>query len=174
MDPYAYHKMVSNTLKYLKKHNGYKFVKSIGKGSYGEVVELKSPHNHRRVAAKIVLEGLVSEGEIELWPSLAHENLLPLITAAHVPSTMCYVFLSPRCRTDLKSLVEGCSLRKDKEGLSKCLSYIQGVCSGLQYLHQRHLCHLDMKLSNVLIGETGNALLCDFGSLTETAAVTYK
>lgn len=167
-------KAVFKTIDYLIVHNHYKFVKIIGRGTYGEVVELISPYKRRRVAAKIVVQELVSESEKKLWPDLAHENLLPLITAADVPSTHCYVFLTPLCPSDLKSFVDRSVLSKEKEGFAKALSWLQGVCSGLKYIHEKQLCHLDIKLSNVLINEEGKVLLCDFGALTRTEGATNR
>ena len=48
---------------------------------------------------------------------------------------------------------------------TKLLKFLfEQVCHGLNALHTRaNLCHLDIKLDNVLVGENGTLKLCDFG-----------
>lgn len=159
---------VLDTITYLKEHKEYEFVKNVGHGTYGAVIELQCPDKTYNVAAKIMLQELVSKSEIDTWPQLAHENVLPLISMEHITPTYCYVFITPLHPTSLNSMVEGYDLGKDKKGFEKAIAWLYGVCRGVQYLHKEKLCHLDIKLSNVLISDEGTAVLCDFGSLTRT------
>ena len=41
--------------------------------------------------------------------------------------------------------------------------YIRQIASALSYLHKRNTMHLDVKPSNILLDESGNAVLIDFG-----------
>lgn len=41
--------------------------------------------------------------------------------------------------------------------------YIRQIALALDYVHKRRMNHLDVKPANVMLGETGNALLIDFG-----------
>jgi serine/threonine protein kinase len=38
------------------------------------------------------------------------------------------------------------------------------VASALEYMHSRGIAHRDIKLENVLLSESGQYKLCDFGS----------
>ena len=38
------------------------------------------------------------------------------------------------------------------------------IASGMQYLHGRQLCHRDLKPPNILLTESLNVKICDFGS----------
>lgn len=172
-DTYRLH-LVLKTINYLKVNNKYDFVKKIGQGTFGAVVELICPDKQNHVAAKIVVEELVSKNEINVWPELAHKNIVPLLTVAYVPTTNCYAFLTPLYSAALNDLLVGARICQDKQGFGKGLSLLKGVCSGLQYLHRRSLCHLDIKLSNVLVKDDGEAALCDFGSLTRTQGATDR
>ena len=50
------------------------------------------------------------------------------------------------------------------------LSYAQQLLSAVRYLQEEyHICHLDLKLSNVLISEDERLVLCDFGSAIQFA-----
>ena len=65
--------------------------------------------------------------------------------------------------------VEGGSLRDSilqngPLGEYKAKKTILQVASALQYMHsEKHLCHYDVKPSNILLDEEGNAILIDFG-----------
>lgn len=43
------------------------------------------------------------------------------------------------------------------------LRYIREVASALDYIHKRSINHLDVKPSNIMLNESGNAVLIDFG-----------
>ena len=47
---------------------------------------------------------------------------------------------------------------------SKALSYIRQVCSALEFVHSRNRLHLDIKPGNVMVDNTGRAVLIDFGT----------
>ena len=47
---------------------------------------------------------------------------------------------------------------------SKALSYIRQVCSALKFVHSRNRLHLDIKPGNVMVDNTGRAVLIDFGT----------
>lgn len=50
------------------------------------------------------------------------------------------------------------------------LTYAQQLLSALCYLQKEYrICHLDLKLSNVLLSEGGQLVLCDFGSAVQFA-----
>lgn len=42
-------------------------------------------------------------------------------------------------------------------------SYVKQIASALQYAHNKHMIHRDVKPGNILLGQTGAALLSDFG-----------
>ncbi|KAJ7727634.1 kinase-like protein, partial [Mycena olivaceomarginata] len=43
------------------------------------------------------------------------------------------------------------------------LHILRDISLGLEYLHSRKICHGDLKAINVLVENSGKALLCDFG-----------
>lgn len=164
---------VASTVKYLISNYKFEFVNELGKGAYGHVVELKPP-GHPKVAAKIVIEELASDNEMELWPILCHENLLELIHFEHIETTFSYVFFTPRHPTTLSSLVRSADLAKDGNGMKRATAWINGICSGIDYLHKNNMVHLDLKMSNVLISEEDVAIITDFGSLTRRKGPTDR
>ena len=84
---------ISSTIAILKDF-GYGYVKELGSGSFGTVIEVMH-RAYGNLAVKIVLEECEPESETQLWPDLHHDNLLPLIKAVRVPSTYTVVFFMP-------------------------------------------------------------------------------
>ncbi len=64
--------------------------------------------------------------------------------------------------------IEGYSLQDivKKEGAlseSRALNYIRQIAGALEYMHGKNLLHLDVKPANIMVDNTGNAILIDFG-----------
>lgn len=165
---------ITSTIKYLKTHHQLEFVKEIGLGAFGVVMEFKDPELKHNVAGKIVLEEYVSDSEKDYWPLIRHDNLLPLMRMEHIAPAYTYVFLTPLHRVSLQEIVQGCELVKDPKGIERSISWLHDICSGVHHLHKQSMCHLDIKMSNVLISDSDSALLCDFGSLCRTDGPTDK
>jgi serine/threonine protein kinase len=144
---------------------------SIGKGSYGEVFR-GTMKGTLTVAAKLVANTPEAQAcffkELKLHSSLRHENIVLFLNACmneeHLMMIMEYCN-----KGDLYSL-----LQNKEESLSwdKIMSVLQGVASGLAYLHQTSppILHRDLKSSNILLNVDPNggwtAKIADFG-LTE-------
>ena len=45
----------------------------------------------------------------------------------------------------------------------KAVRYIKQIASALNYMHQRKMCHYDVKPSNIMLDKNDNAVLIDFG-----------
>lgn len=45
----------------------------------------------------------------------------------------------------------------------KAIRYIKQIASALNYMHQRKMCHYDVKPSNIMLDKNDNAVLIDFG-----------
>ncbi|KAJ7916249.1 kinase-like domain-containing protein [Mycena leptocephala] len=54
------------------------------------------------------------------------------------------------------------------------LYILRDISLGLEYLHARKICHGDLKGINVLVEDSGRALLCDFGLARIKADITSR
>lgn len=43
------------------------------------------------------------------------------------------------------------------------LTYVRQIAEALQYMHNRNICHLDVKPANIMLNDKGEAMLIDFG-----------
>lgn len=48
-------------------------------------------------------------------------------------------------------------------GEAQALRYVRQIADALNYMHKRHICHLDVKPANIMLDGEDNAVLIDFG-----------
>ncbi|KAG8173909.1 hypothetical protein JTE90_012575 [Oedothorax gibbosus] len=153
------HYWIGEVLKPLQ--TSYIFESCFDSGSYGSVCKLKHRVTKVKIAAKIVESKRVVNNEIEIWKTLDHPNILPLIETFQ--SKDCQVFISPLMENNLWYLVGKLEL-----SFQEIQKYLVDAMRGLNYLHSQNLFHFDIKPDNILIDANG-AKLCDFGFLAYTS-----
>jgi serine/threonine protein kinase len=131
----------------------------IGSGSFGIVylTEFES-----RVSAVKVVEPKTADTkrllmrELSIHKGLVHKNIVELFTEFSVgPRT--YIVMEYCSGGTLRTLVD--ELLTFNQVRRICL----GMIEALLYLHECLIAHCDIKIDNVLISETGDVKLCDFG-----------
>ncbi|KZF20351.1 Pkinase-domain-containing protein [Xylona heveae TC161] len=137
----------------------------IGSGTYGKVFKAVHVYTKKMVALKrIRMEGerdgfpVTAIREIKLLQSLKHENVVSLqeVMVEKNDCFMVFEYLSH----DLTGLLNHPSFKLEhahKKHLAKQLF------EGLDYLHRRGVLHRDIKAANILISNTGQLKLADFG-----------
>lgn len=164
---------VTMSVNSLKAQDYYLFIRRLDSGSFGTVFHARNQQSEN-MAIKIVLKERVNINELNIWPSLKNENVLSLYDVKYIPSAGTYAFFMPLIPTTLDHMLEDSAFAIDKKGIVFAKSFLKDVLRGVQYLHSRKLCHLDIKPSNVLISDAGRAVLCDFSSLSMTEAGTDR
>ena len=160
-------KVVSETICVLENNN-FSWISNLGHGTYGTVIEMENRSTKKIMAAKIVMEQNLKASERVIWPSLRHDNVIPVTDCYYLPQQHSWVFLMPKHRTSLTNAIETDMLHLQEKGFQRALSWLEDVLNGLSYLHQQQLCHLDIKPDNVLIDDTDKAVISDLGCLTHT------
>lgn len=158
---------VEKTIQHLQK-SGYTFVRSLGSGGYGTVVEFKNQTEKSSFAMKIVLKEAVSDGEQKIWPGLQNDNILKLLSVQSVDSARTYVFTTPAQPYTLHHLLTNRNFLNNIMALDTVTVWLKDVICGFSYLHKNNCYHLDLKYNNVLISAQNRALICDFTFLTQT------
>lgn len=137
----------------------------VGSGTYGKV--FKAIHVYTKELAalkKIRMDGekdgfpVTAIREIKLLQSLKHDNVVCLqeVMVEHNDCFMVFEYLSH----DLTGLLNHPTFKLEhthKKHLGKQLF------EGLNYLHRRGVLHRDIKAANILVSNTGQLKLADFG-----------
>ncbi|KAL6722162.1 serine/threonine protein kinase, CMGC, CDC2/CDK subfamily [Lecanora helva] len=137
----------------------------VGSGTYGKV--FKAIHVYTKDLAalkKIRMDGekdgfpVTAVREIKLLQSLKHDNIVSLqeVMVEHNDCFMVFEYLSH----DLTGLLNHPTFKLE-HGHKKHLA--QQLFEGLNYLHRRGVLHRDIKAANILVSNTGQLKLADFG-----------
>ena len=137
----------------------------VGSGTYGKVFKAVHVYTKELVALKkIRMEGekdgfpVTAVREIKLLQSIKHENVVCLqeVMVEHNDCFMVFEYLSH----DLTGLLNHPTFKLEdshKKHLGKQLF------EGLNCLHRRGVLHRDIKAANILVSNTGQLKLADFG-----------
>ena len=147
------------------KHGRYKIAGLLGKGSFGEVYQGINEFGQLFAVKKTNLLGQPQEietlmSEIELMKNLNHPNIVQYLgsyvdTTNHVVNIF-QAWMSGGSVTDLLKKFGGFSA-------NMIASYLRQILSGLAFLHANDIVHRDIKGGNILVDESGNVKLADFG-----------
>ncbi|GBM86119.1 hypothetical protein AVEN_167774-1 [Araneus ventricosus] len=146
--------------------SNYDIDECLGRGAYGLVFLVHDKKSDKKLAAKLVMKS--TSGERDLWPNLCHPNLLSFIRTDEL-SESCIVHLMPYVGSDLFHLLyeKVPSFHDDKRCFLRKKNYVRDVLNGLEYMHSRNICHMDLKVENILICyKTDKAIIGDFSTLT--------
>jgi len=173
----------------------YQIIDSLGQGGYGMVFLAKLAVYEKSIplegeqrplfAVKVLPAGKATPEliarflhEIEIQRGLSHPNLVRLLDSGFDGSVHYMVH----------EYVDGGNLRQkirtqERIPLDHAAQIVSEIAGVLEYLHLRQIVHRDVKPSNILLTETGNAKLADFGlavhqrlelSATENAIVSQS
>ncbi|HEY7330901.1 MAG TPA: protein kinase [Gemmataceae bacterium] len=147
---------------------GYKLLYKIQSGSFGRVYRAVDPRDGRVVAVKVLrrrwseneqrIEMFIREGKVGLM--LKHPNIVEVLAINRdTQSGQYYIVME---------FVEGGNLReilhiRKTMSVPESLRLTEDCANGLYYAYSRGMTHRDIKLTNILISDTGEAKLVDFG-----------
>lgn len=143
----------------------YQIVAPLGEGGMAAVYRAYQPGMERYVALKVLPRQFVEDPEFSarfqrearILAQLQHAHILPVFDYGQVEgySYIVMPFVPSGTLTD--------ALQGQPFPLPRIRQVISQVGDALSYAHGRGLVHRDVKPSNVLIDESGNCLLTDFG-----------
>ncbi|KAB2575773.1 Rho-GTPase-activating protein 5 [Lasiodiplodia theobromae] len=162
----------------------FKVIGLLGAGGYSHVHRIRSTISFKEYALKRVRRrrafGNNSKesvrqftAEMKLLKSLSHRHMVEYVGSYTDPSNL-GILMAPVADKNLAEYLETVSdqpenLRKNE--LVTLRSFFGCLASALQYLHDRSICHGDIKPENVLV-DGGNVLFTDFGFSKENTGST--
>lgn len=146
----------------------YEIIDLLGEGGMGTVYKVKDYVENRIVALKLIKEKIYSEvaanrfkNEFKLTIELDHPNVIKVYDLGTYKKTDTYFFTMELMKG--KSLTE---IYRKLTDLEKYELLIQ-IAKGLDYIHQKHIIHFDIKPDNVFLTERKgggyNVKIMDFG-----------
>ncbi len=146
----------------------YQIRRLLGEGGMGVVYEAEQDFPRRTVALKIIRSGYATreilrrfENEAQALGRLQHPGIAQIYEAgtAETPFGKQPYFAM--------ELVEGQPLRAYCEArrlnVRQRLELMAKICDAVQHAHQRGLIHRDLKPANILVDESGQPRILDFG-----------
>ncbi|MEU4599307.1 serine/threonine-protein kinase [Nocardia sp. NPDC023988] len=163
---------------------GYVIERLLGAGGMGSVYLAEHPRLRRRVALKVLGDGISTdakarnafEREATLAARLEHPNIVPVYDRSGPTDPVLWLSMKYVDGGDAIGL-----LQTDSAGLApdRALRLIQGAAAGLDFAHAHGVLHRDVKPANLLIERDHagqeTALLTDFGiarSLDDTVTLS--
>jgi serine/threonine protein kinase len=143
----------------------YQILEQIGRGGMAAVYRAQDTARNRTVALKLVAPHLTADPnferrfrrEAQLLMRLKHPHIIPVEDAGEAEDYAYLVmpFLQVGTLTDW--------LREGPTSVRHGARLMAQIAGALQYAHDRGIVHRDVKPSNILLDDQGNALLSDFG-----------
>ena len=145
--------------------NQYKILEKIGAGGQGTVYKAQDTKLDRTVVIKVLPPELTAktanfrrfEREAQLCSQLDHPNICTIFDF-HEDDGVFYIAMQYVTGKNVRQLVGGRPL-----DLKSALSIGIQVCDALAYTHSRGIIHRDIKAGNIMVSDSGQAKILDFG-----------
>src|SRR5579862_2136443 len=146
--------------------DAYRLIEVLGRGGMGIVFRAHETALDREVALKVLaLDPVLSpeaygrfEREARLAARLDHPHIVPIFAVGQRNTVAFYTMRLVRGGT-LEDMLAGHTMI----GVEHVLEILRDVGKALDYAHGQGVIHRDIKPANVLIGDSGHAMVSDFG-----------
>jgi serine/threonine protein kinase len=146
--------------------DAYRLLELLGRGGMGIVFRAHETALDREVALKVLaLDPVLSpeayarfEREAKLAARLDHPHIVPIFAVGQRNTVAFYTMRLVRGGT-LEDMLAGHMMI----GVDHVLEILRDVGKAIDYAHGQGVIHRDIKPANVLIGDSGHAMVSDFG-----------
>ncbi|XP_059163731.1 MAP/microtubule affinity-regulating kinase 3-like isoform X5 [Physella acuta] len=147
----------------------YRLIKTIGKGNFAKVKLAKHVPTGREVAIKIIDKTQLNPSslqklfrEVRIMKMLDHPNIVKLFEVIETEKTL-YLVMEYASGGEVFDYLVAHGRMKEKEARAK----FRQIVSSVQYCHQKHIVHRDLKAENLLLDSDMNIKIADYGFSNE-------
>ncbi|XP_078000999.1 MAP/microtubule affinity-regulating kinase 3-like isoform X2 [Glandiceps talaboti] len=147
----------------------YRLLKTIGKGNFAKVKLAKHLPTGKEVAIKIIDKTQLNPSslqkvhrEVRIMKVLDHPNIVKLFEVIETDKTL-YLVMEYASGGEVFDYLVAHGRMKEKEARAK----FRQIVSSVQYCHQKHVVHRDLKAENLLLDGDMNIKIADFGFSNE-------
>lgn len=147
-----------------KSIGDYWVAKTIGQGTYGKVKLGVNKRNKTQVAIKVLSKKEMipteierARREIEILQQLKHPNIASLYQILETDESI-NLIMEYGGRTLLSYVMEKVGLEEEE-----ARKFFKMIASAIDYCHKRNIIHRDIKHQNILLDDSGQVKLIDFG-----------
>ncbi|XP_076464470.1 MAP/microtubule affinity-regulating kinase 3-like isoform X3 [Babylonia areolata] len=147
----------------------YRLIKTIGKGNFAKVKLAKHVPTGKEVAIKIIdktqlvpssLQKLFRE--VRIMKLLDHPNIVKIFEVIETEKTL-YLVMEYASGGEVFDYLVAHGRMREKEARAK----FRQIVSAVQYCHQKHIVHRDLKAENLLLDGDMNIKIADYGFSNE-------
>lgn len=149
--------------------NDFLILKLIGKGTFGQVYQVKKKDTQRIYAMKVLSKKVIIQKK-EVIHTLGERNILvrTAMTASPFIVGLKFSFQTPTDLYLVTDYMSGGELfwhlqREGRFQEARAKFYIAELILALQHLHDHDIVYRDLKPENILLDANGHIALCDFG-----------
>ncbi|OGE58202.1 hypothetical protein PENARI_c001G01137 [Penicillium arizonense] len=149
--------------------NDFLILKLIGKGTFGQVYQVKKKDTQRIYAMKVLSKKVIIQKK-EVAHTLGERNILvrTAMTASPFIVGLKFSFQTPTDLYLVTDYMSGGELfwhlqREGRFQEARAKFYIAELILALQHLHDHDIVYRDLKPENILLDANGHVALCDFG-----------
>lgn len=147
---------------------GYRIIRLLGEGGMGSVYEAEQDRPRRHVALKVIRAAWASseltrrfELEFQTLGRLHHPGIAQIYEAGSADSGFGQQPFFAMEMIHGKPLIDYANA--SKLNTRQRLALMVQICEAVQHAHQRGIIHRDLKPGNILVDETGQPKILDFG-----------
>ena len=150
--------------------SNYKYIKTIGEGTFGKVKLAIHNITGEKVAIKILQKNLIKdkneynriEKEIKYLKLFNHPNIIQIYEVIESPSSF-YIIMEYAEGGELFNYI----VEKEKLSEKESSFYFYQIIQGVKEIHNKKICHRDIKPENLLLMNNKVLKIIDFGLSSE-------
>jgi serine/threonine protein kinase len=143
----------------------YRLLRRRGRGTFGEVYQAEDRRSHHPVAVKLLKTPLTGREDLKAFLNearafrLHHPHIVPLLDFGLSEHDLPFLVMEYVASGTLRDRYP----KGSQVPLDVVVDLTSQLASALQYAHDQHLVHRDVKPENMLCRADGTVLLSDFG-----------